>query len=44
MKTASMILSPALCVLLAGCSNINWSATPSIKGSGNVVSETREVS
>jgi hypothetical protein len=44
MKTASMILSPALCILLAGCLNVNWSGSPTIKGSGNVVSETRQVS
>ena len=39
-----LLSSSALCVLLAGCISGNWSGTPTIKGSGNVISETRVVS
>lgn len=39
-----MILPSVLCALLAGCTNFNWSSTPSVKGSGIVVNETRKVS
>jgi len=39
----SLILLVALCALLAGCSNFNWSGTRTVRGSGNVVSETRTV-
>jgi len=44
MQKPSLIPLSALCALLAGCVNFNWSSTPSVKGSGNVVSETRQVS
>jgi hypothetical protein len=42
-QKASLILLSALCALLSGCFNFNWSTMPSVKGSGNIVSETRAV-
>jgi hypothetical protein len=40
-QKCSLALLPAICILLQGCSVSSWS--PSIKGSGAVVSETRAV-
>ena len=42
MKNLTLISLSALCALACGCSNFEWSGT-SIKGSGNVVSETRQL-
>jgi hypothetical protein len=44
MQKSSLILLSALCALLSGCFNLNWLTTPSVKGSGNIVTETRTVS
>ena len=44
MKKPSLVLLSALCALLSGCMDFNWSATPGVKGSGNVISEARKVS
>ncbi len=40
-KTIALV---AACALLPGCLHFNWSDTHSVKGSGNVVTETRAVS
>ncbi len=34
----------AACLVLTGCMHFNWSEEPTVKGSGNLVSETRAVS
>jgi hypothetical protein len=44
MQKSSLLLVTTLCGSLAGCVNFNWSSGPSVKGSGNVVAETRPVS
>jgi hypothetical protein len=44
MKKLSLVLVSVLSASFSGCINSNWSATPSVKGSGNVISETRKVS
>jgi hypothetical protein len=44
MRKLTLILLSAVCGLLAGCVNFNWESSPGIKGSGTVVSETRQVS
>jgi hypothetical protein len=44
MKKSSLILASALCAMLAGCMNFNWSSTPGVKGSGHIISEERNVS
>jgi hypothetical protein len=43
MKT-SVLLFPAACALLSGCSDMNWSGHPAVKGSGKLASEVRPVS
>ena len=44
MQKQSLLLLSTLAAVLTGCSSFNWSTTPTVKGSGNVVTETREVS
>jgi hypothetical protein len=44
MRNASQLLLSAPAILLCGCVHFDWSDTHSVKGSGNVITETREVS
>jgi hypothetical protein len=43
MRISTLIQLSALCFVLSGCSNFEW-GNNSVKGSGNIVSETRKVS
>jgi hypothetical protein len=40
----NLIPLSALCIALFGCEHFDWSETPTVRGSGNTVSETRVVS
>lgn len=43
MQTSSLVSLSTLAVLLCGCAHFDWSDSRSVKGSGNVVTETRQV-
>ena len=44
MQKSSLLLVSALGALLGGCVDLNWSSGPGIRGSGNLISGTRQVS